>query len=632
VEGTTINHDGVKHHPPKKDAYMFCTAYKTKVAQLEALVQQQQAQLAAIDRSMALISFDLQGNVLTANNNFLAALGYTLNEIQGQHHRLFVDQDYANSSDYSQFWHRLNAGEFVRARFKRIGKGGKIVWIEASYNPILDVSGKPVSVTKFATDITAQVLEEQNAKGQLAAVNRAMAVIEFDLQGNILTANDNFLKTLGYGLSEVVGKHHRMFVDSVYEKSADYQQFWQTLAKGDFVAATFKRIGKGGKVVWIEASYTPIMDDTGKPYKVVKYATDMSANPNTQLLQAVIGDVDSTLNRVAEGDLTAKMKDNYAQYKDSMFYGLIQQLEKVITEMTGKLQATVMETTHIALSVSDISTQVSQGSSDLSARVQEQAAALEETSATMNEMTAAVQANTANARKVADLAHEVQRQSVEGASVMHQTIGAMQSIRESSHKISDIVSLIDGIAFQTNLLALNAAVEAARAGDHGRGFAVVAGEVRALAQKSAEAAKDIKSLIDDSVTRVENGTSLAEKSGEMLSGITGSVQQVAGMIEQIATASNEQATGISQVHRAMSDIDRVTQENAALVEETTAAAESLSTEAAELQKNMNFFNTGDDKVSPSFHSKTSVASKITQQSSRALPAPSAREDQNWSNF
>jgi len=235
---------------------------------------------------------------------------------------------------------------------------------------------------------------------------------------------------------------------------------------------------------------------------------------------------------------------------------------------------------------------VSQGASDLSSRVQEQAAAIEETSATMTEMAAAIQTNTANAKKVADLAHQVKSQTGAGVQVMQQTITAMQAIRESSTQIADIVTLIDAIAFQTNLLALNAAVEAARAGEHGRGFAVVAGEVRALAQKSAEAAKDIKSLIADSVGRIETGTQLADKSGEMLSGITGSIEQVATMIEQIAEASAEQSQGIGQVHRAMSDIDRVTQENAALVEKTTNAAESLSCEANGLIENMAFFKTG----------------------------------------
>ncbi len=622
---------------------MFCKTYKANIAQLETIVQQQKLQLAAIDKSMTSISFDLQGNMLTANDNFLSTFGYSLNEIQGKHHRMFVESSYANSSEYTQFWRRLNAGEFISTRFKRIGKGGKIVWIEASYNPILDTSGKPISVTKFATDITAQVLEELNAKGQLTAINRAMAVIEFDLKGNILSANDNFLKTLGYSASELSGKHHRMFVDRAYEHSAEYQQFWQKLAHGEFIAATYKRIGKGGKVVWIEASYNPIMDDTGKPYKVVKYATDIGSNPNTQLLQAVIADVDNTLNTVAEGDLSARMKGDYTQHKDSMFYELIQQLEKVIADMTDKLQSTVMETTNIALTVSDISTQVSQGSSDLSARVQEQAAALEETSSTMTEMAAAVQANTANARKVADLTTHVQAQATDGVQVMQQTISAMQSIKESSGKIADIVSIIDSIAFQTNLLALNAAVEAARAGEHGRGFAVVASEVRALAGKSADAAKDIKTLITDSVSRIENGTQLADKSGEMLNGIAGSIHQVAGMVEQIANASNEQSVGIGQVHKAIVDIDKVTQENAALVEETTAAAANLSTEANNLRNDMAFFKTGQSagaQRAASVKNNRSTASvgaslgnRPVAKKSAALPAPKkSSSNEEWGEF
>jgi methyl-accepting chemotaxis protein len=246
----------------------------------------------------------------------------------------------------------------------------------------------------------------------------------------------------------------------------------------------------------------------------------------------------------------------------------------------------------------------------------------------MNEMAAAVQANTANAQKVAELAHQVQHQAGAGVEVMQQTISAMQSIKESSSKIADIVTLIDGIAFQTNLLALNAAVEAARAGEHGRGFAVVAGEVRALAQKSAEAAKDIKDLITDSVSRIEAGTHLADKSGEMLSGITGSIEQVAGMIEQIATASSEQTEGIHQVHRAIADIDRVTQENAALVEETTAAAESLSNEANNLKENMSFFKTGTD--SHAHYVAKPVHRSVKKPS--GLPTPLHVDTGAWNHF
>jgi methyl-accepting chemotaxis protein len=252
----------------------------------------------------------------------------------------------------------------------------------------------------------------------------------------------------------------------------------------------------------------------------------------------------------------------------------------------------------------------------------------------MHEMTTAVQANTDNATKVAELAKEVQGQSNDGVQVMQQTIEAMKSIQESSSKISEIVSIIDSIAFQTNLLALNAAVEAARAGEHGRGFAVVASEVRALAGKSADAAKDIKGLIEDSVQRIDAGTKLADKSGEMLSTISESVKEVTNMIEAISSASKEQTTGISQVHQAIAGIDRVTQENAALVEETTAASESLNHEASELRQNMSFFKTGQNQHTTHLARIASAPKPATaRQPAKVLPAPKDNNSHNeWNEF
>jgi methyl-accepting chemotaxis protein len=255
------------------------------------------------------------------------------------------------------------------------------------------------------------------------------------------------------------------------------------------------------------------------------------------------------------------------------------------------MRQVIINSRSTANSVGQTAELVLNSSGNLSHLMQQQVRDLEQTSGTMHIMASAVQENTINARKVADLAHQVQHQSGQGVQVMQETIAAMQSISEASHKIGDIVTLIDGIAFQTNLLALNAAVEAARAGEHGRGFAVVASEVRALAQKSAEAAKDIKHLIDDSVDRIEVGTTLADKSGEMLGNITNSVEQVANMIEQIATASQEQSRGISQVHQAIANLDKVTQENTQLVEDTRQAAETLNTEADQLRNNIGFFKT-----------------------------------------
>lgn len=353
-----------------------------------------------------------------------------------------------------------------------------------------------------------------------------------------------------------------------------------------------------------------------------------SINASMQAIATAIHAISEVVGAQALGDLTRELPSG-------VFKGQIHELKNAINFSSEKVRSTVVQAVEVSNIVNNAAAQVTQGSSDLSARVQEQAAALEETSATMNQMAAAVQANTANARKVADLAHQVQHQSENGSVVMRETIDAMQSIKESSSQISDIVSIIDGIAFQTNLLALNAAVEAARAGEHGRGFAVVASEVRALAGKSADAAKDIKVLIEESVTRVAKGTDLAEKSGEVLNGITGSIEQVAEMIEAIANASNEQSIGINQVNKAIADIDVITQQNAALVEETTAAAESLNHEANELRQNMAFFKTGQNNMMPTAtRAATSrVIPKSSKPATKALPAPSKVEQStDWQEF
>ena len=327
----------------------------------------------------------------------------------------------------------------------------------------------------------------------------------------------------------------------------------------------------------------------------------------------------------SEGDLTHECK--------AVFSGQLEETKKALNETNAHLKTVVAQAIEASNIVSEAAGQVSQGSSDLSGRVQEQAAALEQTSSTMNEMSAAVQANTANAHKVAELTRQVKNQSTDGVTVMQQTISAMQSIKESSSKISDIVTLIDSIAFQTNLLALNAAVEAARAGEHGRGFAVVASEVRALAGKSADAAKDIKGLIEDSVNRIHVGTQLADKSGEMLNGISASIEQVATMIEHIAEASKEQTVGINQVHLAIADIDKVTQENAALVEETTSAAESLSIEANNLRNNMAFFKTGQITGTRVIsHSEPRPKTTAPVRKKIALPAPQKANNQEWGEF
>jgi methyl-accepting chemotaxis protein len=266
------------------------------------------AQAQAISRAQAVIEFKMDGTVVTANENFLRALGYTLPEIVGKHHSMFVVAGERDSAAYREFWAKLNRGEFDAAEYKRIGKGGKEVWILASYNPVIDQNGKPVKVVKFATDITAQKLRNADLAGQIAAIAKSQAVIEFNMDGSIITANDNFLKALGYTLHEIQNKHHSMFVDPDERGGAGYREFWAALNRGEFQSGEFKRIGKGGKDVWIQATYNPILDMNGKPFKVVKYAADTT----TQVIARLQGEkVSNMMGQVAAGaeELNASVRE-----------------------------------------------------------------------------------------------------------------------------------------------------------------------------------------------------------------------------------------------------------------------------------------------------------------------------------
>ncbi|WP_354065028.1 PAS domain-containing methyl-accepting chemotaxis protein [Bradyrhizobium sp. RT6a] len=234
------------------------------------------SKIAGISRAQAVIEFKLDGTIVTANENFCNALGYSLTEIQGKHHSLFVPQAERDGTAYREFWAALNRGEYQAGEFKRIGKGGREVWILAYYNPLLDENGKPSGVVKFATDVTAEKLKTADLAGQIAAIDKAQAVIEFNMDGTIITANANFLSALGYSLAEIKGKYHGMFVEPSERDGNGNREFWAALNRGQYQAAEYKRIGKGGKEVYIQASYNPIMDLNGKPFKVVKYATDVT--------------------------------------------------------------------------------------------------------------------------------------------------------------------------------------------------------------------------------------------------------------------------------------------------------------------------------------------------------------------
>jgi methyl-accepting chemotaxis protein len=549
--------------------------YATDITQQKLKDAYYKGQIEAIGKSQAVIEFDVNGIVEHANENFLSTLGYSLDEIKGQHHSLFVEPSYKNSPEYKSFWHALSNGEFKTGEFKRLGKGGMEVWIQASYNPIVGLNGEVLKVVKYATDITRQKMLNANYQGQIEAIGKSQAVIEFNMDGTIIGANENFLSALGYQLDEIKGRHHSLFVEAGVRETAEYKQFWQSLNKGDFDSGEYKRIGKGGKEVWIQASYNPIMDANGKPFKVVKYATDVTAR------KYAVKEISQSLMSLSQGDLsnliTVPLEGEFDQLKVAM-NSTIERFAEMVSQIRTSAN-------FVSTSANEIQT----GTADLSQRTESQAASLEETSSSVEELTQTVNQNADNAKSAVSLAEEANQKATVGGDVVNQAVVAMRGIGGASKKIADIISVIDEIAFQTNLLALNAAVEAARAGEQGRGFAVVAAEVRSLAQRSAGAAKEIKTLINDSVTKVAEGTRLVDDSGETLKGIVSSIESVLSLISSISEASQEQATGINHVNTAVSQMDTMTQQNAALVEETSAVSASMNTEARKLQELMRFF-------------------------------------------
>ncbi|WP_298922267.1 methyl-accepting chemotaxis protein [uncultured Roseobacter sp.] len=556
-------------------------------------------QLDAISKSQAVIEFDLQGIILTANDNFLSALGYEIDEIKGQHHRMFVENEHAASEEYRSFWADLAAGEFKSGEFMRIRKDGKEVWIQATYNPIFDANGKPEKVVKFASDITQRKLATADANGQLAAISKSQAVIEFDLEGKVLVANENFLSALGYTLDEVVGRHHRMFVEPEEAKSEEYTAFWKDLSEGNFHSAEYKRLAKDGKEVWIQASYNPIFDPNGRPYKVVKYATEI-----TDRKQAMVAMVEG-LSALAEGDLTVRLPDS--------LIGEFAEPRIAFNNTLGRLDELVRGILKSSQAIADETGAIASNSTDLASRGERQAAALEETSAAMEEITAAVKSTTSNAKTAADAVDVAANKAESGGKIVTQAVDAMARIEASTQEISKIIEVIDGIAFQTNLLALNAGVEAARAGDAGRGFAVVASEVRALAHRSSESAREINELITKSNNEVSEGSKLVNNSGEALDEIVAGVTAVVNNINDILTASEEQASGITEVTQAVSEIDRTTQHTAALAEESAAAGVQLAERAATLRELVSFFRHGEDTGASNVHyfEDTAPAAPVT---------------------
>ncbi|MGL3606279.1 methyl-accepting chemotaxis protein [Rhizobium sp. G187] len=452
----------------------------------------------------------------------------------------------------------------------------------------LKQGAKTVGFVVEWADAKARLLNVDYA-AQIAAISRSQAIIEFDINGQIMGANDNFLALMEYDNSEIVGRHHSMFVDKAFASSEEYKAFWTALREGRYQAAEFKRLTKTGREVIISASYNPILDIHGKVVKVVKFATDVTARVNT------VSSLGDALKRLCSGDFSFQLTVPFAQE----FEFLRHDLNRSVTQ----LRDTFREISSSVDIISQGTREISQGIGDLSQRTESQAASLEETAAALEEITANVTSSAQRAQEARTVAGSAKANAEQSGDVVAHAVEAMSRIEDSSSKISNIIGVIDEIAFQTNLLALNAGVEAARAGEAGRGFAVVAQEVRELAQRSAKAAKEIKDLIQNSATEVSTGVKLVSDTGGALRKISAFIVEINDHVVSISTAAREQSTGLLEVNTSVNGMDQTTQQNAAMVEESSAAASTLSSETQKLLGMIGQFNLGSQSMTTDWRSR-----------------------------
>ena len=500
-----------------------------------------QGQIAAISKAQAVIEFNMDGTIVTANDNFLNALGYKLDEVKGRHHSMFVDEAYKQSPAYKEFWTKLNRGEYDAAQYKRIGKGGREVWIQASYNPIFDLDGKPFKVVKYATDVTRQKLQNADHEGQIAAISKAQAAIEFTMDGAVITANENFLKALGYTLEEIKGKPHGIFVEESYKQSAAYKEFWSALNRGEYQAAEYKRIGKGGREVWIQASYNPILDLNGKPFKVVKFATDIT--PQKEAVNAMMADAMMLSQAAVEGRLATRADANrhHGDYR------------KVVEGVNSTLDAVIGPLNVSAKYVEDISKGLLEASDVLQAMA-------------ANDYTRRV--STSNQRAKITDTYNGDFNTIKGN--LNACIEALAGVGVATNKTADTLQAsMKSIA--QNAQALSSASQ--QLSSTSQEMSSNAEETSAQASTVATATQQVTTNLNSVATGAEGMTSTVQS----ISSNTSEAAKVAGEAVKTANAAN---TTVAKLGESSAEIGQVIKVITSIAQQTNLLALNATIEAA----------------------------------------------------
>ena len=570
--------------------------YATDITKVKELAADYSGQIDAIRKSSALIEFDMAGTILTANDQFLDAMGYRLDEIQGKHHSIFVDYTYRNSEEYRVFWERLNRGEFQAAEYKRYGKDGREVWIQASYNPIFDLNGKPVKVVKFATDVTKPKMLAADFSGQIASISKSQAIAEFTMDGTIIMANENFLNSMGYTLDEIRGRHHSMFVDDEFKASQEYAEFWDGLRRGEYQSAVFKRLGKGGRQVWIQASYNPIFDLNGRPFKIVNYATEVTEHVKAKAeLQAKVEVMLGVVREASLGDLRQEIPVSGADAIGQMGEGL-SAFFKSLRQSVHLILQTAEAVGVSAEKLRAISNQMAGNAAETAAQAQVVSETSREVSRSVSVMATGGAEMLTSIRLISKSSNESARVTKDAVTAAESANRTITELGQSSGKIGSITKAITSIAQQTNLLALNATIEAARAGEAGKGFAVVAHEVKELAKQTAKATEEIGVAIDAIQSNTEGAVqaigqidSVIKQIDETSTSIASAVEEQTATTNEVGRNLNDVSTGANDIALSIEAVARTAESTTVAANETQNAAKALSELASQLRSQVGRF-------------------------------------------